>query len=315
MLTRRNGQLHRPGSGAAALQGSPPLLEMRGVTCGYGPTPVLHDINLSIAEGQLAGIVGPSGAGKSTLLRAILGQVEMHRGVISVMGEPVRGRPPGAIGYVPQLETIDWNFPVTVEEVVLMGRAASSGPWPWPSRADRHAMSELLDRLGMLPFARRQIRDLSGGQQQRVFLARALMRNPRLLLLDEPTTGVDIKTRHEVLHLLRELHQSGVTILLTTHDLNAVATHLPHVICLNHTVIAQGPPTEVFRDETLSRTYGAEMVVVRRGSLVLVADRLTSEGEPADAHALQDAIAVSPADGVVPATRAAGRGPLPRSDG
>ncbi len=259
-----------------------PLIELRDVTCGYNGTPVLHRINLAIPEGQLTGIVGPSGAGKSSLLRAILGQLRLHQGVVRVMGEPVRGRPPAGVGYVPQLETIDWNFPVTVEEVVLMGRAATSGIWPWPSRADRRAMSELLDRLGILAYARRQIRDLSGGQQQRVFLARALMRSPRLLLLDEPTTGVDIKTRHDVLHLLRELNDSGVTIMLTTHDLNAVATHLPHVVCLNHTVIAQGQPSEIFTPELLSRTYGAEMLVVREGSLILVAERLTAEGDATD---------------------------------
>jgi ABC-type Mn2+/Zn2+ transport system ATPase subunit len=269
--SHRNGQVHADRA---------PLIELRDVSCGYDGTTILHRVNLGISEGQLTGIVGPSGSGKTTLLRAILGQVRMHQGEVRVMGQTVRGRPPAAVGYVPQLETIDWNFPVTVEEVVLMGRAATSGPWPWPSRADRRAMAELLDRLGMLPYARRQIRDLSGGQQQRVFLARALMRSPRLLLLDEPTTGVDIKTRHDVLHLLRELNGSGITVLMTTHDLNAVATHLPDVVCLNHTVVAQGPPSEVFTPELLSRTYGAEMLVVRQGGLILVAERLTAEGDP-----------------------------------
>jgi zinc/manganese transport system ATP-binding protein/zinc transport system ATP-binding protein len=265
-----------------------PLIELRGVTCGYGGTPILRDVDLAIPAGQLAGIVGPSGSGKTTLLRALLGQVRLAAGEVWVQGERVRGRPPTAVGYVPQLETIDWNFPVTVEEVVLMGRAAAPRFWPWPSREDRRAAYELLDRLGILTFARRQIRDLSGGQQQRAFLARALMRNPQLLLLDEPTTGVDIKTRHDVLHLLRELHESGVTILLTTHDLNAVATHLPHVVCLNHTVIAEGPPGETFTADLLSRTYGSEMLVIRDGGLILVADRLTAEGDaPAESGLAQ----------------------------
>jgi zinc/manganese transport system ATP-binding protein/zinc transport system ATP-binding protein len=178
------------------------------------------------------------------------------------------------------METINWHFPVTVEEVVLMGRAANSGPWPWPSRADRLAMGEILNRLGLLHLAKPHIRNLSGGQQQRVFLARALMRNPRLLLLDEPTTGVDIKTRHDILHLLHDLNDSGITIVLTTHDLNAVATHLPHVVCLNHTVVAEGHPHDVFTPEILSQTYGADMIVLRHDHMLVIADRLTAEGEP-----------------------------------
>lgn len=266
-----------------------PLVELRGVTCGYEQGPVLRDVDLTIREGQLTGLVGPSGAGKTTLLRAILGQVKLARGEVRVLGNPVLGRPPLGVGYVPQLEAIDWNFPVTVEEVVLMGRAAESALWPWPSRADRTALAAILDRLGLLPYASRHIRDLSGGQQQRVFVARALMRNPRLLLLDEPTTGVDIKTRHDVLHLLQELNRAGMTILLTTHDLNSVATHLPHVVCVNGTVVAEGSPAEVFTPDALSRTYGAEMVVFRQGSLTLVADRLTAEHAPEDEHALATA--------------------------
>ncbi len=260
--------------------GARPLIQLSGVVCGYQRTPVLHGVDLSIHEGQLVGLVGPSGAGKTTLLRAILGQIPLQAGEIRVMGAPVRGKTPPSIGYVPQMETINWNFPVTVEEVVLMGRTVDSGWWPWPSRADRRAMEEILDRLGLLALRHRHIRALSGGQQQRVFLARAMLRSPRLLLLDEPTTGVDIKTRHDVLHLLGELHRTGVTVVLTTHDLNAVATHLPHVVCLNHTVVAEGSPAEIFNSETLSATYGAEMVVLHQGNLVLVAERLTAEGGP-----------------------------------
>lgn len=261
-----------------------PIIELHGVTCGYGNTPILKDVDLTIHAGQLVGLVGPSGAGKTTLLRVLLGQLPVQRGEVCVMGKPVRGKPPADVGYVPQLEAINWSFPVTVEEVVLMGRAATSGPWPWPSKRDRDAMRDVLERLGLTPFAQRHIRDLSGGQQQRVFLARALLRGSRLLMLDEPTTGVDIKTRHDVLHLLRELNRSGVTILMTTHDLNSVATHLPHVVCLNHTVVAEGSPDDVFTPETLSATYGAEMVVMRQNGLILVAERLTAERLPADEH-------------------------------
>lgn len=261
-----------------------PLIELDHVTCGYERTPVLEDVNLTIHEGQLVGLVGPSGAGKTTLLRVVLGQVPVQQGTVRVAGNRVRDRSPRGIGYVPQLETINWNFPVTVEETVLMGRATSSGPWPWASRADRDAMAGILDRLGLKAYARRHIRDLSGGQQQRVFLARALLRSPRLLLLDEPTTGVDIKTRHDILHLLNELNRSGVTIVLTTHDLNAVATHLPHVVCLNRGVVAQGSPSDVFTSATLGRTYGAEMVVMRHDNLIVVTDRLSAEYDLSGSH-------------------------------
>jgi zinc/manganese transport system ATP-binding protein/zinc transport system ATP-binding protein len=240
---------------------------------------------LSLHPGQFAGIVGPSGSGKTTVLRSILGQAELYHGTVRFpsldIGHGDRtGRREGSrrprIGYVPQLETIDWSFPVTVEQVVLMGLAADSGWLPWSRREDRRRMYALLDRLGIADCAKRHISSLSGGQQQRVFLARALIRAPELLLLDEPTSGADIKTRHEVLHLLHELNREGIAVLLTTHDLNSVAAHLPWVICLNKRIVAQGTPDDVFTQEILGRTYGAEMVVVRQGDLILVSDRLAA---------------------------------------
>lgn len=248
------------------------LVELTNVNLGYDGAVVLRDVTMRIESGQFAGFVGPSGAGKTTLLRALLGMVPRVEGEVRVLGRAVRRGPPPGVGYVPQLETVDWNFPVTVEEVVLMGRTMHMGPWPWPGRAHRQDMRRLLDRLGIGDMARRHIRELSGGQQQRVFLARALISNPRILLLDEPTSGVDIKTRDEVLHLLGDLNAEGVTVLLTTHELNAVAAHLPWVVCINGGIIAQGDPDEVFTAEVLSRTYGAEMQVVRKDGLLLVAD-------------------------------------------
>jgi zinc/manganese transport system ATP-binding protein len=171
---------------------------------------------------------------------------------------------------------------VTVEQVVMMALAAESGPLPWSSARDRRRIMDLLDRLGIAQCARRHIRDLSGGQQQRVFLARALIRNPDLLLLDEPTAGADIKTRDEVLHLLSELNREGMTIFLSTHDLNSVAAHLPWVLCLNGQIIAEGHPDDVFTPEILSRTYNSEMVVLRDGNLILVADKLSSLRQPVE---------------------------------
>lgn len=247
-------------------------IELSHVSCAYDAMPVLHDVSLRIERGQFAGIVGPSGSGKTTLLRLLLNAVPRVEGTVRVLGHIVNGRAPQGVGYVPQIATIDWNFPVTVQEVVLMGRVRHSGIWPWPSKADRQAAQAILERLGIADCARRHIRDLSGGQQQRVFLARALISNPQILLLDEPTANVDIKTRDDILHLLAELNREGITVVITTHELNAVAAHLPWVVCINRTVIAQGSPEEVFTTEVLSRTYEADLHVVRHEGLLLVSD-------------------------------------------
>lgn len=249
------------------------ILEFDNVTCAYDERAVLLNIDLHIHEGQFVGLIGPSGSGKTTLMRAILGSITPRRGAVKWLGKPVSpGRASTGIGYVPQLETVDWNFPVTVEEVVLMGRTMHSGIWPWPSKDERDRMMSVLERLSIADLAKRHIRQLSGGQQQRVFLARALVSEPKLLLLDEPTSGVDIKTRDDILHLLTDLNADGVTILMTSHELNAVAAHLPWVICLNRQILAQGTPEEVFTSEVLSRTYGADIMVVRHEGVTLIGD-------------------------------------------
>ena len=248
------------------------IVRLSNVSAGYGSKLALEEVDLSVRPGEFLGIVGPSGSGKTTLLRVLLGTVRAVGGEALVEGRPVDSRRRPSIGYVPQLETIDWNFPVTVEEVVLMGRAMGSGPWPWPRKQDRKAMLELLERLGIAEFRNQHIRNLSGGQQQRTFLARALIRSPRLLILDEPTSGVDIRTRDDILHLLIDLNREGVTVLMSTHELNAVAAHLPRVVCINRRVIADGPPATVFTTEILRRTYGGEMVVVHKDGMVLIAD-------------------------------------------
>lgn len=240
------------------------LINLRGVTCAYGDERVVEGVDLVISEGQFTGIVGPSGSGKTTLLRAMTETVRPIAGT-------VERRSGLRVAFVPQVETVDWNFPVTVSECVLMARTSSR--WPWPSKQERAAADDVLERLGIARFADRHIRALSGGQQQRVFLARALLGQPHLLLLDEPTSGVDVRTRHEVLHLLDELNGDGLSIVLTTHDLNGIAAHLPHLVCLNKTVIGVGSPRQVLTPEVLERTYGAEMEVLEHGGMPVVVDR------------------------------------------
>jgi zinc/manganese transport system ATP-binding protein/zinc transport system ATP-binding protein len=224
----------------------------------------LSDVDLRISAGQFVGLIGPSGAGKTTLLRTMLGLTPRVKGRVEVAGRAVTaGVPPSNVGYVPQVGMIDWSFPVTVENVVVMGKQRQMGWLPWPSRQDKRDVAEILDRLGIGDLAKRHIRDLSGGQQQRTFLARALIALPDILILDEPTASVDIRTRDEVLHLLAEINDTGITIVITTHELNSLAAHLPWVVCVNRGIVAQGSPERVFTSAIMSRTFEAEMRVIR----------------------------------------------------
>jgi ABC-type Mn2+/Zn2+ transport system ATPase subunit len=241
-----------------------PLIAAAGLTVAYDADPVIVDIDLLIEPGDMIGIVGPSGSGKSTLLKALLGGVAPRSGSVS-------RRPGLTVGFVPQVERIDWNFPVTVAECVGMARATGFRT-PWISRRERGEIDAVLDRLGLNGLGTRHIRNLSGGQQQRVFLARALFTGAEVIFLDEPTSGLDVKTRHEVLHLLADLNSEGVTVVLSTHDLNGIATHLPTIVCLNKTIIGAGPADEVIVPEILERTYGSPMQILEHGGMRVVVD-------------------------------------------
>ena len=243
---------------------APALLEFHGVTGGYGGEPAIREVDFCVEPGDFVGLVGPSGSGKTTVLRIALGALR-----------PTAGRVQRADGlrvaYVPQTETVNWDFPVTVSQTVLMART-SARVLPWPSADERRQVDAVLEQLGLAGLASRHIRELSGGQQQRVFLARALLARPQLLLLDEPTSGVDVRTRHEVLHLLADLNADGIAIVLTTHDLNGIAAHLPRLVCINRDVIAAGTPAEVITPEVLQLTYGAPMDVLVHGGMRVVVD-------------------------------------------
>ncbi|HUF60257.1 MAG TPA: metal ABC transporter ATP-binding protein [Actinomycetota bacterium] len=241
------------------------LVRFERVTCRYGREPVLVNVDLAIGAGEFVGIVGPSGSGKSTLLKAIAGSVE-----------PIAGRIERAsdlsIGYVPQVETVNWYFPVTVREAILMARV-DGRRLPWPSKQEVAEAEEVLERLDLAGLADRHIRELSGGQQQRVFIARAMLGRPRLLLLDEPTSGIDVRTRHDVMHVIHDLHHEGLAIVLTTHDLNGIASHLPRLVCLNREVIATGSPRQVITSEVLEKTYGAPLEVLSHGGMPVVLEQ------------------------------------------
>jgi ABC-type Mn2+/Zn2+ transport system ATPase subunit len=233
------------------------------MTVGYDSTPVLAHASLEIDWGQMVGVIGPNGSGKSTLIKTILGTLRPVQGTVEVAGYPAGSRGArNAIGYVPQREVVNWDFPVTVADVVMMGRTARLGWLRFPGAADRKVVAEALELVGMSVFAHRQISQLSGGQQQRVFLARALAQGGKLLLLDEPLNGVDAGTQETIGELLRDLRARGGTILMATHDLELAAAWCDQLIMVNHAIIAYGPPSATLAPDVLRKTYGGQVLVV-----------------------------------------------------
>lgn len=242
------------------------MITLRNVGFSYGTNEVLRGISTSIEPGELVGLIGPSGAGKTTLLRIILGELVPSSGSFV---DSSTGRL--AVGYVPQLDAGERTFPLTVEEMVMLGGAAFSMKRPWFDRDEKQRARAVLERLGIAALRSKRLDELSGGQFQRTLIARALMSSPDLLLLDEPTSGIDLQTRRQVLDLVDDLRGDGYTILLTTHDLNWVAAHMPRIICLNHTIVADGSPRAVLNTDVVRRTYGADMdVIIHQGRPVVV---------------------------------------------
>ena len=218
-----------------------------GLNINFGKLSILWDLSFEIPKGVMIGLLGPNGAGKSTLLKAALNLVKPISGKITVSGN---------VAYVPQRETVDWDFPITAEEVVLMGRYGKLGLFRRPKRADRAAAKQALEQVGMSEYAKRQISQLSGGQQQRLFIARALVQNADLFLLDEPFTGVDLASEKAIMHLLKKQKQMGKTILIVHHDLPSVEEYFDWALIINNRLLGCGPVKEVFNRETLAKAFG-----------------------------------------------------------
>jgi manganese/zinc/iron transport system ATP- binding protein len=248
------------GPAGLAAAGSPPL-EIHDLTVAYHKRPVLYGIDLVVPDGKLVGIIGPNGAGKSTLIKAALGLLPAASGWVKFFGRPY-AETKSRVGYVPQRESVDWDFPVNVMDVVLMGRYGRRGLLARPNREDVQVARESLDQVGMLPYADRQISNLSGGQQQRVFFARALAQQSDLYFMDEPFAGVDAATEHAILNLLQVLRSRGKTILVVHHDLATARNYFDMLLLLNMRVVAFGPTAEVFNTELLQNVYGGKLTIL-----------------------------------------------------
>ena len=235
--------------------------EIHDMTVAYHRRPVLWDIDFTIHEGELVGIVGPNGAGKTTLIKAALGLVPLASGKVEIYGKPY-DKQRRLVGYVPQRESVDWDFPVTVRDVVLMGTYGQLGWFRRPGKKERAVAEQCLEHVGMLPLAKRQIRQLSGGQQQRVFLARALAQDAKIYFLDEPFSGVDAATEAAIIALLQTLRNDGKTVLVVHHDLQTVRDYFDHVILLNMRLIACGSVESTFTNENLHKTYGGRLTIL-----------------------------------------------------
>jgi len=246
-----------------------PVLEVHDLTVAYHTKPVLWDVDLTLPGGKLVAVVGPNGAGKSTLLKAVLDLVPLASGYVRVFGQPyadVRAR----VAYVPQRESVDWDFPASVLDVVLMGRYGRLGWFRRPSRADRDRALDALSRVGMAEFKDRQISRLSGGQQQRTFLARALAQESDLYLMDEPFAGVDAVTERAIVDLLRELRDRGKAVVCVHHDLQTVPDYYDWVALLNMRLVKAGPVAEVFTTENLTHTYGGRLSILETAATRLL---------------------------------------------
>lgn len=232
-----------------------PVIQAKNLWVSYNQKPVLKNLSVSIQKGSLTAILGPNGAGKSTLIEALLGLIKIDGGELVYEHNQELKKAKKQISYVPQKQAVDWNFPATVLDVVLMGRYGQTGLFQRLTQNDKKIAMEQLEAVEMINFHDRQINQLSGGQKQRVFLARALASQAEIFLLDEPLAGVDIKTEKIIMSLLRQLTRDGKTVVLVHHDLHTVADYFDQVIFLNERVIAQGPTEKTFTQKNIDLTF------------------------------------------------------------
>jgi len=256
-----------------------PAVELDGVSLAYDGTDALRQVSFRVERGQRVAVVGPNGAGKTTLLKVLAGTLRADEGRVDVYGE----RPGGhiCIAYVPQRSQIDMAFPVSVAEVVMMGRIRQIGVLRWPRRRDWAIVHQALASVEMDDLAHRQIGELSGGQQQRAFLAQALAQEAQVILMDEPLTGLDLPSQEAIFRAIDRLSQAGVTVLLSTHDLNLAAERFDQVVLLNRELIAAGRPAQVFTPDNLQRAYGSHIHRVADGDGLLVLADTCCEGDEA----------------------------------
>jgi ABC-type Mn2+/Zn2+ transport system ATPase subunit len=226
------------------------VLEIHDLTVSYNGRAALESISFRVQQGQRVAIVGPNGAGKSTLFKAMVGLLPIRAGRVETHGAEV--------GYVTQRSAVDWSFPVTVHDVVMMGRVAKMGWLRWQRANDRDVVQQCLAEVGMIDQAGRQIGQLSGGQQQRVFIARALAQEASILLMDEPFSGVDAPSQEGILEILERLHQRGVTVIVSTHDINLAVERFDRLALLNGHLVAYGPPRQAITPQTLVAAYGGQ---------------------------------------------------------
>ena len=238
-----------------------PAIEVHDLTVSYDKKPVLWGVDFKLPSGVICGIIGPNGSGKTTLLKSMMGLLKPVSGSITLFGKPL-GQMRRAVSYVPQHETVDWDFPASVLDVVMMGRYAGLRPLRGSSKEDKRIAMESLEQVGMEKFRSRQISKLSGGQKQRVFLARSLSQRAEIYFMDEPFAGVDATTEQTIIEILKDLAAKGKTLLVVHHDLTTVKRHFKWLVLLNMRMVAFGPTHEVFTDKFLSATYGGKLTIL-----------------------------------------------------